>query len=201
VGEGTGEHGLEDSGRGSRAAFWLAWSLAGLSVAMFLAQVALWGLARGRALARQPGGRPHAGQPPGSGCLPGLPAGGSPDRLQASPQSRGLDLPRRRPVLDDQRYARLLRSLRTCQSGLGTIPGRDGGDKRLVVGARGGAARNFPAPSLPGRQASLQEMAPAGLALGGCDRVAHPRRHALPPDPWIRSRECATPSGSRDSSG
>ena len=32
---------------GSRAAFWLAWSLAGLSVAMFLASVALWVLARG----------------------------------------------------------------------------------------------------------------------------------------------------------
>jgi hypothetical protein len=32
---------------GSRAAFWLAWSLAGLSVAMFLASVALWALARG----------------------------------------------------------------------------------------------------------------------------------------------------------
>jgi hypothetical protein len=47
VREGTGEHGRGDSGRGSRAAFWLAWSLAGLSVAMFLTSVALWTLARG----------------------------------------------------------------------------------------------------------------------------------------------------------
>src|SRR5919199_3325737 len=131
-----------------RAAAWLAWSLASL---------------RGHDLS------PHPAVCPGPvcaraeqlGCGPdrrgalapialfGLPPGGSPDRLQTSPQLHWLDLACRRPLVDGQRHARLLQRLRRGPAWLGPLPGGDGRTKQLAVGPLSRAAWHLLDPSLP----------------------------------------------------
>src|SRR5215218_8438481 len=128
----------------------------------------------------QPGGRPLRGRPFGRWTLPDLPAGRSPDRLQASRQRHRLDLPRGRLVMDAHRRERRLRRLRCGTARLGPLSGGGRGDKQLVVGARRGSLGNLPAPALPRRQAPLEEMAPFCVALWSGTRIGERGSHALP---------------------
>jgi hypothetical protein len=111
--------------------------------------------------------------------LPGLSGGGHTHRLQATPQPRGLDPNRRRPPVDDHRHARQLQRLRDGESRLGPLPARGRRDQQLAVGALGRAPGHLRVPPLPQRQSPFEEVASAGVALGGGDRISERRRRAL----------------------
>jgi hypothetical protein len=69
----------------TRTSAWLAWSLGGLSLVMFVASFVLYILLLA---AQVPGSRPLRRRPFGRWPLPGLPSGRSPSRLQASRKRR-----------------------------------------------------------------------------------------------------------------
>src|SRR4028119_1248241 len=99
--------------------------------------------------------------------LPGLPSGGRPDRLQASPQPDRLDLPHCRLLVDAHCPKRLLRRLRPCQARLHPVRGSERGARPVAVGAARGAAGHLPDPAVPQREATVEEVAPSSLALRG----------------------------------
>src|SRR5215208_6621736 len=97
----------------ARAASWLAWSLAALSVAMFLISVALTVSSEyaGHASSERLGHLWTSQRSIYLLALPRLSPGGRPDLLKASRKPYRLDLPDSRPVLDAHHLGRRVRRL------------------------------------------------------------------------------------------
>src|SRR5215207_10524723 len=91
-----------------------------------------------------------------------------------------MDPPDRRSLVDAQRSDRRLQPLRCGQSRLGPVPGRNRLDKQLAMGARRGIAGDLCVPTVPQWEASIEEVASAGVALRGGYRVGERRRRAIP---------------------
>jgi hypothetical protein len=153
----------------TRTATWLAWALAGLTLTMFVASVALLVLARS---ANEPSswGTSTVGDValfmsflvfPFIGALIAYKRPGNPIGWIC--------------LADGLLWALIVLSEDYSAYGL-AIPGSVPFPVTMVVGARRGAARGLPASAVPGRAVTVQEVAPPGLALWGGDRVGERHR-------------------------
>src|SRR5215208_4999853 len=81
-----------------------------------------------------------------------------------------------RRLLDASQPNQRLRNLwPDCETRIGSILGSDRFCGRVDVGTSTGTAGDLPPPAIPRREATVEEVAPPGLALWSGDRLGEPR--------------------------
>jgi hypothetical protein len=112
--------------------------------------------------------------------------------LRSVPRTHRLDLPGRRHVLVEHLPGRCARLLRACQDRYDNVFGNL---RRALPGGLGAArwaAGNLHDPAVPGREASIEEVAPVCVVLRGRNGPDLRRLRS-------RSRDCGEPPGGAQS--
>jgi hypothetical protein len=131
----------------------------------------------------------------GGSTLPDLPAGGSFDRLQASPEPYRLDPPGGRSGVDAHRHDGCLHLIRCGHARRGPVPGRGCRDKQLHVGSCRWTTRDLRVPAVPQREPTFWEVASAGVALRSGDPMVDRPCRARPRAAAELRGGCRTRSG------